>query len=85
MPHFPTPARILVTFCAICPLVLIVSTILRPFTGSWPWPFATILTLAIMVPNAVLWAVPLLTKGYLKLAFTLRRTPRNNGLTPDAD
>lgn len=82
MPHFPTPARILVTFCAICPLVLIVSTILRPFTGSWPWPFVTILTLAIVVPNAVLWAVPLLTKAYMAIT---GNNKKRRGLIPDED
>jgi antibiotic biosynthesis monooxygenase (ABM) superfamily enzyme len=82
MSHFPTPARILVTFCAICPLVLIVSAILRLFTASWPGPYVTILTLAIVVPNAVLWAVPLLTKLYMKIT---GGTKKNRQLIPNED
>ncbi|WP_051218087.1 hypothetical protein [Nocardioides insulae] len=66
MPVVPLPARIVVTWLAIFPLAALVQTLLHPLTADWPPLLATAATLTLVVPNALIWAVPLLTKLYLR-------------------
>lgn len=62
MRPLPRPLQALITWTAILPLVLIVSAIVAPFTEGWPDPLRSALTITVVVPIAVFWAVPLLAK-----------------------
>ena len=53
------PARYkmaLLTALGLYPLLLLLSLALRPFTGSWPWPLAILLSVVLGVP-LMTWAV----------------------------
>jgi antibiotic biosynthesis monooxygenase (ABM) superfamily enzyme len=62
----PLPVRIALTWVAIFPLVLLAQYALRPLVQAWPLPLATALTMGVVVPVAVIWAVPLLSRWYAR-------------------
>ncbi|WP_156322454.1 hypothetical protein [Leucobacter musarum] len=64
MPHVPLAIRMLLTWTAILPLVLLVRFALAPLVASWPDVLGFALTVTIVVPIAVGFAVPMLTRGY---------------------
>lgn len=72
MPHVPLAIRMLLTWTAILPLVLLVRFALAPLVASWPDVLGFALTVTIVVPIAVGFAVPMLTRGY----HALRRRSR---------
>ena len=76
MKPLPLPARLLVTWLAIFPLVVIVQFLLDFLVGTWPPLLMTALTLALVVPIALLWAVPLLSRWYA--ALFMRSTATDN-------
>ncbi|MGM1016680.1 MAG: hypothetical protein ACQEW8_03975 [Actinomycetota bacterium] len=61
----------MITWLAILPLVTLFRFLLAPLVGGWPDLLQTALVMTLVVPVAVLWAVPLLTRAYLRL----RREP----------
>ncbi len=67
MHPLPLPVRVVLAWVAIYPLVLLAQIVLRPVVGAWPGPAGTALVMALVVPVAVLWAVPALTRTYLRL------------------
>ncbi|WP_221585307.1 hypothetical protein [Microbacterium sp. G2-8] len=73
MPPLPLPLRIIVTWCALFPLVAIMQFALSFVTGGWPTLLTTALTLAIVVPIAVTWAVPLVSRLAARLIARRRR------------
>lgn len=68
MPPIPLPARLLITWLAIFPLVSIAQAVFQSLLASWPTMLVTAITVAAVVPIAVIWVVPGLTKLYLALA-----------------
>lgn len=66
VPHVPLVARIALTWLAIFPLVVLTRFLLKPLVGGWPDLFQTALVMALVVPVAVVWAVPLFTHAYLR-------------------
>ncbi len=67
MHPLPLPARLAVTWLAIFPLVLLAQALLRPLVHDWPPVLATALTMALVVPVALVWAVPLLSRWCARL------------------
>lgn len=67
MNPLPLPARMVVTWLAIFPLVVLAQFLLGPVVVGWPPVFATALTMGLVVPIAVIWAVPLLSRWYARL------------------
>lgn len=67
MRPLPRPLQALITWMAILPLVLVVSTSVAPFTAGWPDPLRTALVITVVVPLAVFWAVPTLAKAAQRL------------------
>lgn len=81
MTPVPLPLRIAATWLGILPVVLVVQAVLAPVTQGWPAPWPTVLTLALAVPVAVVWSVPLA----LRLAARVTRgrgRPRTGGPAP---
>lgn len=76
MPTLPIPARLVITWLAIFPLVAMVQALLQPLLTTWPIVLVTAATTAVVVPIAVIWVVPGLTRLYLALA--RRRTAARN-------
>ncbi|WP_110588606.1 hypothetical protein [Microbacterium suaedae] len=74
MPPLNLAMRMLVTWCALFPLVVIVQFALSAVLEGWPTVLTTALTLAIVVPVAVAWAVPLASKLAARL-LARRRKP----------
>ncbi|KAM9862070.1 hypothetical protein ACI1US_02070 [Leucobacter sp. BZR 635] len=74
MPPIPLPARLLITWLAIFPLVSIAQAVFQPLLASWPTLLVTAITVAAVVPVAVIWVVPGLTKLYFALAHRRART-----------
>lgn len=73
MPPVPLAIRMLLTWTAILPLVLIVRFALAPLVSTWPDVLGFALTVTIVVPIAVGFAVPMLTRGYHALRRRSRR------------
>lgn len=74
MRPLPLLPRIAVTWLAIFPLVVVARALLRPLVDGWPDVAATALLMAVVVPVAVLVAVPALTRAYTALRGS--RAPR---------
>ncbi|MBY0688663.1 hypothetical protein [Microbacterium marinilacus] len=63
----PVLPRIVITWLAIFPLVVVCRLLVTPLLPGWPDLAQTAIVMAVVVPVAVLWAVPLLTRGYVRL------------------
>ncbi|GAA2835363.1 hypothetical protein FB468_2316 [Leucobacter komagatae] len=68
MTPIPLPARLAVTWLAIFPLVAIAQAILQPLLAGWPPLLVTAAVMTVVVPIAVTWAVPALSRAYVSLA-----------------
>lgn len=66
MSHLPLFTRIALTWLAIFPLVALAQFLLRPIVIGWPGLLQTALAMVLVVPVAVAWAVPFLTRAYLR-------------------
>ena len=77
-PPLPATLRILATWAAILPLALGARALLGPFVAAWPEPLALALAITLVVPVAVLWAVPFLLRGIaaLRARTSAKRAPR---------
>ncbi|WP_156762122.1 hypothetical protein [Microbacterium karelineae] len=73
MPPLPLPLRIIVTWSALFPLVVVVQFALSFIAHDWPTPVVTALTLAIVVPIAVAWVVPFASRLAARLLARRRR------------
>lgn len=67
MTPIPLPARLAVTWLAIFPLVAIAQAILQPLLAGWPPLLVTAVVMTAVVPIAVMWAVPALSRAYVAL------------------
>ena len=67
MSQLPASLRVLATWAAILPLALGVRALIGPLVADWPEPLALAVTISIVVPIAVLWAVPFLVRGIAAL------------------
>lgn len=72
MPSLALPWRMLVTWLAIYPLVVIAQALVRPVTGGWPPALVTAVVMALVIPVAMLGAVPVL----MRLASTVLSSGR---------
>lgn len=67
MHDIPLLPRMLVIWLAIFPLVLGAQTVVSPFTENWPNVLSLALTIALVVPTAVLIVFPIYTKIYFAI------------------
>lgn len=67
MTPLSAPVRIVLTWAAIFPLVALSRFLLSPLIADWPDLLQTALVMAVVVPVAVLWAVPLLTRLFKRM------------------
>lgn len=79
MPPLPTHLRVLATWAAILPLALATRALIAPLVTGWPEPLALALTISIVVPIAVLWAVPLVLRGIAAIRTRRLRTRHSTG------
>lgn len=75
MQTVPVPARLVITWLALLPLVLFAQFAVRGVTDGWPWPLVTALVMTLVVPLASLLAIPALTRAYVRYI----RAPRGGG------
>lgn len=67
MKPLPLPVRLVVTWLAIFPLVALAQYLLTPMVADWPHMLATGLTMALVVPVAILVTMPLLSRWTARL------------------
>jgi hypothetical protein len=67
LPPLPLLVRIVVTWLAIFPLVILVGLALAPLVNGWPGIVQTAVLMTVVVPLAVIWVVPALTKAAVRL------------------
>ncbi|MCS3428864.1 hypothetical protein [Leucobacter aridicollis] len=72
MTQIPLLARLVITWLAIFPLVAAAQVVLQPLLAGVPQLLVTAVVMTAVVPVAVTWAVPALSRAYLALA--TRRT-----------
>lgn len=78
MPPLPLPLRVLATWGVILPLALLAQWLLSPLTAGWPPVLTLALTISIVVPVVVVWALPLALRGVG--ALVRRRNLRGSAL-----
>lgn len=74
MAPVPVLARLVITWLAIFPLVVLAQFALRAPTDDWPWPLVTALIMAFVVPPAALGTIPALTRVYIRLTGARRHS-----------
>lgn len=79
MSPLPAHLRVLATWAAILPLALATRALIAPLVAGWPEPLALALTISIVVPVAVLWAVPLALRGIATIRARRLRTRPSTG------
>lgn len=75
MQTIPVPARLVITWLALLPLVLLAQLAVREVADGWPWPLVTALVMTLVVPLASLVTIPALTRAYVRYV----RAPRGGG------
>lgn len=78
MSPLPLPIRVLTTWGVILPLALLAQWLLAPITAGWPPVLTLALTISIVVPVVVVWALPLALRG--AAALVRRRSLRGAAL-----